>query len=236
MNKITLAAEKRNTLGKKVKILRQKGIVPGNIFGKNIDSLAIQIEEKKLQVASEDAGSSSLIYLKVNGDTERPVLMQKLQKHPVTGLSLHVDFRQVDLKEKVTAVVPLEGIGKSPVVTDKQGLLLWIIDELEVKALPTDLPEKIEVDITGLTQIGQEILVKDLKIDPSKITITAGPEEVVLKLESLISEEMQKELAEEEAKKAEVAAAAEATSAPVAGAEGQPAEPKKPAAVEKPKE
>lgn len=225
MEKILLEATKRDVFGKKVNKLREKGLIPSNIFGKNIKSTAITIEGKLLDKAQKQAGSTSLIYLKVNGDKERPVLLQNIQKHPVSGDVLHVDFRQVDLKEKVVANVPLEQTNESPAVKDKVGLLLWVIDEIEVEALPTDLPEKITVDVSSLKEIGQEIYVKNLQVDRSKLQINTGENEVIVKLEPLVSEEVQKEIAEEEAKKAQEAAAAAEAAATTTTPEGQPTTP-----------
>ncbi|HKZ34278.1 MAG TPA: 50S ribosomal protein L25 [Patescibacteria group bacterium] len=230
-----LIGKKRDILGKKVKALRREGFIPANIFGKKVKSTAIQVLTKEFETIYKESGTTGLIELLVEKGEPRPVLVQHVQLHPVTGFPLHIDFRQVDLKEKVTATVPIEQKGESKAELDKKGLLLWVMDEVEVEALPTDLPEHIEVDVTKLAEIGEEIKVKDLQVDRSKVTILSEDEEIVCKVEELLTGEMKKQIEEEE--KQAVAAAAESaatTEPPAAPEEGQAPEAEK--AEEKPKE
>ena len=141
MNKNTLKVAGRSLTGRKVKQLRESGIIPGNVFGKKVKSVAVQVEADALVKVLKQSGETGLLDLEINGET-RPVLIQNIQTHPVTGKTIHVDFRQVDLKEKVKAKVPLVISGEAPAVQEKLGVLLILVDELEVEALPADLPEK----------------------------------------------------------------------------------------------
>ena len=230
-----LTGEKRNILGRKVKALRREGFIPANIFGKKVKSTAIQVLIKEFEKVYKETGTTGLIELLVEKGDPRPVLVQHVQLHPVTGFPLHIDFRQVDLKEKVTATVPLEQKGESKAELDKKGLLLWVMDEVEVEALPTDLPEHIEVDVTKLTEIGEEIKIKDLQVDRAKVTILSEDEEIVCKVEELLTEEMKKQIEEEEKQAAAAAAeSAGTTEQPAAPQEGQTPVTEK--AEEKPKE
>ena len=230
-----LTGEKRNILGRKVKALRREGFIPANIFGKKVKSTAIQVLIKEFEKVYKETGTTGLIELLVEKGDPRPVLVQHVQLHPVTGFPLHIDFRQVDLKEKVTATVPLEQKGESKAELDKKGLLLWVMDEVEVEALPTDLPEHIEVDVTKLTEIGEEIKIKDLQVDRAKVTILSEDEEIVCKVEELLTEEMKKQIEEEEKQAAAAAAeSAGTTEQPAAPQEGQAPVTEK--AEEKPKE
>lgn len=213
MDKFTLSATKRTVTGRKVKKMRLSGKIPANIYGKKVKSEAIEITEKEFLAVFAKAGETGLIELKVDGSS-RPVLIHNLQYHPVLGSILHADFYQVDLKEKVTAKVPVVLIGEAPAVKDKVGVILHLINELEVEALPSDLVDKIEVDVTKLAQIGDGIKVSGLSVsDKIKILNDAGLE--IVKVAPLVSKEAEKMAAEEAA-----AAAAAAASAPVAGAEG----------------
>ncbi len=182
MDKINLKAEKRQLAGRKVRRLRKEGIVPANLYGKAIESISLQVEEKTLKKVLDQAGETQIIDLSVDGKNH-PVLVSNIQIHPVVEKILHVDFRQVNLKEKIEAQVPVELVGESP--AEKLGnTVVVLIDEVQVEALPADLPEKFEIDATTLIEVDQTILVKDLKVDASKVEIKTDPELIVIKVEA----------------------------------------------------
>lgn len=210
MEKLQLKTSRRNTVGRKVKKLRRHGQLPANVYGKKVKSQAVQVEEKEFAKIFDKAGETGVVELALD-DEKRPVLIHNIQYHPVTGRPLHVDFLQVDLKEKVTAKVPVEIIGESVAVRDKVGVLLTLISELEVEALPTDLPEKIEIDISNLKAINQTVKVEDLKVS-QKIKILADTNQELVKIAPLVSKEAE-QMAKEEAEKAAAAVAAVATTA-----------------------
>jgi len=182
MNKHTLKAEERAVSGRKVKVLRKQGLIPSNIFGKKVESRAVQIDSKEFQGVYKEAGETGLIELSIGGE-KRPVLVHGLQVNAKTDQILHVDFLQVDLKEKVEAQVPVELIGESPAEKQSLGTVVQYINEVTVAALPTDLPEKFEIDKVDLVEVDQAVYVKDLKIDNSKVEIKTDPEELVVKVE-----------------------------------------------------
>lgn len=184
MNKLNLKASKRKITGRKVKTLRKEGLIPANVFGKNIKSSAIQIGLDDFRQVYKEAGETGLIELDIESD-KRNVLVSNLQKNPLTEDILHIDFRQVDLKEKIKAMVPLELVGESEAVKQGLGTLVEQIDEVEVEALPTELPEKFELDISGLVEVDQSVHVKDIKYDKSKVAILTDGEEIVAKVEPL---------------------------------------------------
>jgi len=216
---IELKSEKRNVLGRKVKQLRSKGVVPANVFGKKIKSLSIQLNSKDLKTVFQQAGETKVIELTVKGETKkRPVLISNLQTHPLNGDFLHVDFHQVDLKEKVTATVPVELIGESPAVKEKAGILIHLINEVEVEALPTDLPEKLTLDIGGLKTVGDQLAVGDIKVS-GEINLLAEKEEIIAKIEAPKEEEPVE--AEVEAAEEGGAAETESPSDEKASAEGE---------------
>lgn len=188
MKKHTLKAEKRTILGRKVKSLRAQGLIPANLFGKKITSLAVTVNQSDFHKVHQEVGETGLVDLLV-GKIAKPVLISNLQLDPVSGSVLHVDFHQVDLKEKVTAPVPVELIGESP--AEKQGLgnVVQQINEIEVEALPTDLPENLKADLSLLTEVDQAILAKDLKYDSSKVTLQIDPNQIIAKVEPPQKEE-----------------------------------------------
>jgi len=188
MSNYSVKASKRTALGRKVRALRRTGIVPGNIFGKKIKSLAIQIEVKSLKDVLKKAGETNLIDIAVDGGKTHPVLVAGYSQDPVTGALLHVDFHEVDLNVKTTAMVPLKAVGESEAVKAGNVLVLQR-NELEVEALPADLPNEIEVDITVLTEVGSTIHAKDLKLDRSKVTLMVEDEEVIATVQEPAVEE-----------------------------------------------
>lgn len=201
--RLQLKVEKRKILGKKVKKLRKEGLLPGNLYGKTIKSQAVQASLVEFEKISKEAGETQIVELSLNS-TLHPVLIQNLQLDPRTGNPLHADFYQVDLKEKIKAMIPVEPIGEPKAVAEKIGLLLQPLSEIEIEALPTDLPEKIEVDVTNLETLEQQITVVDLKV-PANVQVLTDPSQVVFKIGALVSKE-----AEELAKQEEAAAAAAA--------------------------
>lgn len=182
MSKQTLKAEKRELVGRKVKSLRKQGLVPANIFGKKIESLAVQVDLKAFDLVYKEAGETGLVELSVGTD-KRPVLVHGLQLNPKTDEVVHIDFLQVDLKEKVEAQVPVEVFGESPAEKQSIGTVVQHINEITVEALPADLPEKFEVDKSVLETVDQAVFVKDLKVDSSKVTIINNPDDIVVKVE-----------------------------------------------------
>lgn len=188
MDKKELKAEERKVTGRKVKNLRKEGLLPGNVFGKKVKSEAIQVVLKDFEKVFKEVGETGLVMLKV-GKNEKPVLIHNLQLNPVTDKPLHVDFLQVDLKEKVEAEVPVELIEESPAEKQGIGTVVQYVNEVKVEALPTDLPESFEVDTSILTEVDQAIHIKDLKVDSSKVEIKADSEEIVAKVEPPQKEE-----------------------------------------------
>lgn len=177
-DKLILAVKSRQVFGKKLKQLRREGQLPANIFGEQFKSQAITVNFKDFIKVYRTAKETSVVYLQFSKN-EIPVLIQNLQKHPVTDLILHVDFRKVDLSKKIETEVPVKIIGQSEAVVQKGGVLLTLAKELKIEARPEDLPPQIEVDITVLKEINQEIKVADLPKNPL-YTITDPPEKVIV--------------------------------------------------------
>ncbi len=161
-DKLILTAQVREVLGKKVKKLRREGIIPANIFGQKFASRALSINLKDFTKAYRRAGETGIIYVAF-GKEEVPALIRNVQFHPVHDFILHVDLRKVDLTQKVEAEVPIKIVGVSTAVTQKAGVLLTLSPHVKVEALPANIPHEIEVDISALTELGQEIKVSGLK-------------------------------------------------------------------------
>ncbi len=192
--KITLKVEKRKVTGRKVKFLRREGILPANIYGKNVKSLAVQLGAKSFLPVFKQVGETGLVDLKIEGEKEaRPVLIQNPQINPVTNNLIHLDFYQVDLSEKVTTDIPIELTGESPAVSKGEGVLVQLLSEIEVEALPTDLPEKFIVDVAKLEKVDQGITVEEMikssKINLDKVALKASEKQLVVKIKPPTPEE-----------------------------------------------
>ena len=159
--KIIFKATSRSTLGKANRSLRKDGLVPANIYGPNFSSLAVSVNLFEFEKIYKKAGETTVIYLEIDGKSY-PTLISDLQFHPVTDKILHVDFRKVNLKQKIEAQVPIEFTGEPELVKSKAGIMLKQMEELTVSALPNEIPSSIEVDTTKLTEFGSVIKVSDL--------------------------------------------------------------------------
>lgn len=187
-DKVNLSSQTRAIFGRKVKALRKKGIIPANVFGKKIDSQSVQLNALDFKKAFDTAGETGLINLTVDDSKSHPVLVSAVQVHPVTNQVIHVDFHQVDLKEKVTATVPIELIGEAPAVKELGAIMVNPISEVSIQALPSDIPNRFELDISSLTELGSMLTVGDIKIDSSKVTIETSPEEPVVLIQEVKAE------------------------------------------------
>ena len=210
-----LKVEKRTVLGKKLKKLRREGILPANIYGKGIKSLAIQVSLKEFTAVYKETGETGLIEISL-GSEKRPALIHNLQLEFITKVPLHADFYQVNLKEKVRTMIPVVALGEAKAISEKIGLLLQPLSEIEIEALPTDLPEKIGVSVEGLTNIDDQITIADIKV-PQGVSVLTDPVQVLFKITELVSKEAA-EQAKQEAAQAE--AAKDATKAETGAQEG----------------
>lgn len=189
MDKKILKAEARKISGRKVKRLRFEGVIPANVFGKKIKSEAIQVSSKDFQNIYKEVGTTGIVELEI-GNNKKPSLVHHVQLNPKTDEILHVDFHQVDLKERIEAEVPVELTGESPAEKQTLGTVVQYVNDVKVEALPTDLPDKIVVDINGLTEVDQVIYIKDLIIDRDKVEVKNDAEEIVVKVEPPQKEEI----------------------------------------------
>ncbi len=207
MDKITLQAEERKVLGKKVKQLRRAGQLPAHVFGKGVDGENVLIAAVDFIKTFKQAGETGLINLKIGSERVRPVLIREVQIDPVSGEIVHIDFYQVNLAEKVSVPVPLVLVGDQPEsVGLGEAIVLQTLSEVSVEALPADLVEKIEVNISSLKNIDDAITIGQLTYDREKLTIAVDPEEIVVKLAPAVTAEMEALLEEQAAEQAEAAA------------------------------
>jgi len=215
--RLSLAAEPRELVGKKVATLRRAGRLPAVVYGHGVTSESLSVDAHDFELLRRKAGQNELIDLSVHGKKARPVLVHDVQVHPVNRRPLHVDLFLVRMTEELTVDVPLVPTGSSRAVDDLNGTLLHQLESVRVKALPDHLPQSIEYSIESLVDFDAAIKVSDLSI-PSDVTLLTDPEEVVAKV---LPSRLQAEAAELAAETAEaVAEAAEGEAPEGAAAEG----------------
>lgn len=177
-----LAAERRSVVGKKVARLRQEGILPAVVYGHDDPSEAIQLDARGFDDLRRHAGRNALVDLKVDGGRLRPVLLHHVQEHPVTRRPLHADLLVVSMTEEMTVAVGVAMVGLSVAVDKLGGTLLHLRDNVEVRALPADLPSSLELDVTPLETFETVLHVSDLHI-PDRVTLLTDPTEPLARVQ-----------------------------------------------------
>lgn len=204
MHQITLNAKTRTISGKKVKNLRNQGLIPVVLYGEDIKPVNLSINEKDFIKVFEKAGTSSLVDLKIEENAPIKTIIHEPQIHPVTDKFTHIDFHKIKMTEKLETELPLEFIGESPAVKDLKGNFITNKDHISIECLPGDLIPKIDVDISVLKTFEDKILVSNLNV-PSTIKVLDDLEDVVALVAAPISEEELKAMEEESAAQTEKA-------------------------------
>ena len=180
MEEVVLQAKSRTVTGKQVKALRVAGRLPAVIYGKGFEPVVISLDLRDALKILPTVSTSQLIVVDVDG-VKHTTLVREKQREPIGGSLLHIDFMEVSLTEKLHAFVGIHFDGESPAVKNYDGIVVIGTDEIEVEALPRDLPERITVDLSRLTEIGDAIFVRDLNV-PAKVRVLADPDEIVVNI------------------------------------------------------
>lgn len=194
MSKITFVVSSRDLKKDKNNQLRAQGMTLGNVYKAGRNSVALKFSVKKFDKLYEEVGDTGLVYLKIDDKKERPTLVDEVQYHPVSDEVLHVSFKEVDLTEKIEAEVPVELVGEFDV---KEAVMVQVRNSIVVEALPTDLPEKFEVDISTLTEIGQIISLANLNFDRDKVSLIEVETEEDWSKPVVLVQEQKEEVVEE---------------------------------------
>jgi large subunit ribosomal protein L25 len=195
---LEINANIREESGRKTKNLRKKGILPAVLYGSKMKPVSLEVEPKIFEKLYAKAKGSSLVSLKIEGKKEKYlVLIHDFQKDPLTGKFIHVDFYQPSLKEKIQIKIPLVFEGESEAVKSLGGTLIKNIAELEVKALPENLPHEIKVNIGKLKTFEDHIKISDLEI-PQNVEILKSVGEIIASVvpPSKVEEELEKPIEE----------------------------------------
>ncbi len=194
-----IEVQPREGLGKgAARALRRQGLIPGVVYGHNFGPIPVQVELEELKrLLHHESIESMLIRMKLNG-REETVMIKEIQRHPVTYDILHVDFHRVSLTEEVTTRVPIELVGES-IGVKEGGILEFLLRELEIKCLPTEIPEHITIDVSRM-RIGDSLRVGDLELKEG-ITVLDDPDTVIVLIAAPVVREEIEEV--EEAEEAE---------------------------------
>ena len=222
MEILELKAQVRQTTGKsKARQMRANGLLPANLYGHQTDSIPLTVDGRQFHnLVHSSAGTHVILKLMLDTDKAPTVIVKEVQRNPVKDEIIHVDFQSVALDEKITAAVPLSMVGDSVGVREG-GILQHGLWELQVEALPTDLPDHIEVDISDL-KIGDSLHASEINLPPELTMVTATEDVVATVLPPVVYKEEVPEVAVEEEvpEAAEGAAAEEKEEGPSEGSEG----------------
>jgi large subunit ribosomal protein L25 len=172
-----LAVERREAAGSRAaRRLRRQGSVPGIVYGGGEEPVAFSVESRLLRQTLAHAGA--VIELSIDGAGSTPVVLKELVRHPVSGETVHVDMLRVRLDEAISATVVLDLTGAEDAPGIKEGgVLEQVTRELNIEALPGDIPDVIHLDVSGV-QIGDTITLEAVSV-PRGVTLTDDPETVV---------------------------------------------------------
>lgn len=182
MDTISLDVDPRDVLRKKVRALRRSGIIPLHLYGTDLPPKALQADRATVTKIVNLVGRNIPLTLKVTGSQEQSlVFVREVQHHPITNRILHVDFYRVDVTQRIKGEVPISLLGEAPAVRIHRGVLMQSLHQLFVECLPMEMPERIEIDISGLEELEQGIRISDFIPGPG-VTVLADPEELIVRV------------------------------------------------------
>lgn len=195
----------REVMGKATKRLRKDGIIPANIFGHKEEPQAVQLDAVTFDRLRRSHAATGVIALRMpDSNRAQTALIRHVQHDPRSGKVIHVDFFRVSMNESLKIKVALHFVGESPAVKNENGVLLHLLDALEVECLASEIPEYIEVDISSLNEIDGMLHAEDVKL-PANVKLVTDPKEGVAKVAATRAE-----VAEEAEEAAEAASEAPA--------------------------
>lgn len=181
--RFTLAVQSRQVVGKHVRQLRASGVTPANISGAAKPSVAIQIPADEMARLLK-RHSASVLYLQIGSEkSQETAILGRVERDPVTTHILHVDFRRVKLNQPVHARVPVHLTGEAPAVKIEGGVLLHLLDTIEIESLPANIPESVTLDISSLTELNSLLTVADVTLPP-KVTLVSSETEPVVTIKA----------------------------------------------------
>lgn len=194
MDIIQIAASPRSVIGKQVKVLRRTGLLPAILYGVGMEPQTLELPAHETELILQNISGSTLIDLKVGSKTHK-VLIREVQRDVISRKPIHVDFLEVAMDVTINAVVPIELVGEAPAVRDLGGVLVSGLNDIEVEALPSNLPDRISVDLSMLETFDDSITVADLKVEEG-VTILTELDEAIANVVYQMEEEEPEEIEE----------------------------------------
>ncbi len=177
---LELTLDAREAQGKANKRLRREGIVPGVVYGKGEGSTNVQVDAKTFETLYRAAGRTSVVKFRLPGASSATSgFIKSVQRHPLSGSAIHVDYYLVNLNVEMEVDVPLVFIGEAPAVEETGGTLLHNLSAIHVKALPNDIPHEVTVDVSVLKSLDVAIHVKDLSLNRDLVQVMTDGETLV---------------------------------------------------------
>ena len=175
-------ADPRSVLGRRVRAMRKQGLTPAHVYGRALNPTNLQADSGQLTRLVSQAGTNTPIALSVTGSRESFfTFIREVQRHPVTEAILHVDFLQVSMTEKMQTAVPITLVGESDAVRVLGGMLFQALEAVQVECLPLDLPQSVEIDISGLDNFEKTVTVASVSLG-SSVTILSDPSELIARV------------------------------------------------------
>ena len=194
MEKYVLEAKKREVIGKQVKALRREGLLPAVIYGSDIEPMPLTLNTNEVRQILSVVGANTLITIKI-GKKEHLALVRDLQREVIKRNLLHIDFQAVSMEETISTTVPVVVVGEAPAVKELNALLVTSLEFLQIEAKAKDLPDTIQVDISELAEIGDNIRVRDLAIsgdvnvlDDQELTVIVVAAPTLMEIEPEVEE------------------------------------------------
>lgn len=191
MSTHTLEANSRSAIGKKVRAIRRKGMVPAVLYGHGVDGQPIQVDAREVEQLLSEVSASTLIDLKVDDDDHK-VLVRDVQRDVIRRDLMHIDFLKVAMDVAIRTTVPVELVGEAPAAREMGGILVTGVTEIEIEALPADLPDRIIVDLEPLKEIDDAIAIEDLYLGDG-VKVLTDPTENVAHVIYMAEEELEEE-------------------------------------------
>jgi large subunit ribosomal protein L25 len=163
-NKLELKLDTREVHGKKVAKLRKEGMVPGIVYGAETEPISVQVAANVFEKIYRQAGTYTPVHLTI-GSKKKIAMIKDVDMEPVKGLVRHISFHAVKASDPVVAEVPVRLIDEGESEAEKAGLVvLQVLEKVEVRALPMDLPDALEVSVLGLKEAGDKVTLEDAKL------------------------------------------------------------------------
>jgi large subunit ribosomal protein L25 len=183
---VQLKAETRTMLGKKVRRLRGTGVLPATVYGNSRQPQSIQVNASDLRSVFKASGRTQMIDLVVDDQRPVPVFIKQTTVNAKHNELLHIEFFAANMRQRLHSQVPVHFTGESQAVKDG-GILLTLLDHIDLESLPDDIPEAVEVDISQLTEIGSVLHASDLVVS-SSVTLLTPPDELIAKVDPPVAQ------------------------------------------------